>query len=166
MLRGDRLDQSRGLAIEAIQRLIEQPDRRALADQPGKRGALALAGRKETDGHVEQPCKTEARGSIGGRTIDPPPESQRVAQRQMRIECRPFVDQADCALLLDGSRVGTHQPGENADQAGFADTVGSGDLQCFTRLQRQRESAEQHTVAAPAGKIVGGDTAWLHGATR
>ena len=41
-------------AVEAVQRFVEQPDRRRLPDQAGERRALLLAGREITHGHIEQ----------------------------------------------------------------------------------------------------------------
>jgi hypothetical protein len=163
---GDLLGQPCGVAVEPVQRFVEQPDRRALADQPGERRALLLSGREKAHRHVEQVAEAELRRGIVGRAVDPPPERQRLPERQVRVERGTLVDQSDRALAHHSAGEGTQQPGEDAKQARLADAVGAGDLHGIARLQRQRHVAEQHAVAAAAGKVVGGEAAGLHGPVR
>ena len=80
----------------------------------------------------------------------------------MRVERRTFVRERAQAVVLHLSGVRPQQPGQNAHEAGFADTVGPGKLQSPAALEFKPHALKQQPVAASAGKITGGKTARLH----
>ena len=81
MFGGDLFGQLCGIGIEAVQRLVQQPHRRGLADQAGKRGSLFLAAGQIAYRHVQQVCQPKPLGSDPRWPIDPFPEAQRARQR-------------------------------------------------------------------------------------
>jgi len=164
MARDQRLDRRARGGIQPVERLIKQPDRSAARHGAGEDRALALTGREVAHRHIEQIAQAQ-RGDrpVGGlAAIEPRPEIQRLAQRKPAIERQPLIGQRHFALMRDAARERSQQPRQDADQARFADPVGPGQMQRRARIERERHPPEQHPVAAPAGKVGGGEAARLH----
>ena len=84
-------------------------------------------------------------------------------ERAVFVERRAFVEQRDRAAARHASCEGASEPGENAQQARFADPVRPGQLQRVARLQLEPEAREEQPVALAAGEIGGGEMGPLHG---
>src|SRR5690606_39952669 len=106
-------------------------------------------------------------GSCGVRskvdTVEPLPELERLAERQVAVERQALVEQCHLAGPPDRPCPRPQQPRENAQQARLAGTVGPCDLQRLALLQRERQPAEQQTLAAAAGEVRRGKARGFHG---
>ena len=90
--RGQFLDHGDTAGVEPVERLVEQPDGRLLPDQPRQGRTFALAGGQETDRNLFQSAQAQAGQGIVRRAIQPLPEGQCLAQRQVRIERGTLAD--------------------------------------------------------------------------
>ena len=74
-------------------------------------------------------CNTGSVGSV----VSPKPE--RIGDTAVSVEREAFVGQANAGIGLDPACAGRQQPGEHAQQARFADTVGTGNVHRLARAQ-------------------------------
>ena len=94
------------------------------------------------------------------------PRLHELTERLVRIERGPFIRERQRALVLDMAMIGAQQARQNAHEAGLADPVGTGKVERLSAGQFEAHALEQEPVAAPAGKIIGSETARLHRRTR
>jgi hypothetical protein len=62
------------------------------------------------------------------QAVDPCPEIQRAAERQVLLQSRALVDQADCPAAFDRPGERPQQAGDYSQQTRLAGAVGPGDL--------------------------------------
>ena len=154
MLGDGGIEAGEAIGVEAVGRLVEQPQRRARGDDPGEAGAARLAGRQETDRHVGERGQAHRVERLGWRrSVEPGPEAERPAQRQLAVERERVVGERQRRSDRRPARR-AEQAGGEADQARLAAAVGTGDEQRLPRGKRQVEAFEQQPPAADAGDPV------------
>ena len=155
------------LAVEPVERFVQQPDGTPPVEQAGQRGAFLLACGKIAYRHIHQRSKLEQFERAPGfsAAIDPLPESQRLAEWKVRIESESFVHQTHGALAIHFAGIGSQESGKDAHEAGFAYAIRAGDMARIARTAFERESTKQQPLPAAAGNILG-DEASLHGQGR
>ena len=90
-----------------------------------------------------------------GLAIQPRPEAQRPFQRQMFVQRQPIVAQRLRLRHLAAASRRLQQAGQQAQQAGFADSIGAGEQPRLSRLQRKTEAAEQDPPATHTAQRLG-----------
>ena len=81
------------VGVEAVERLVEQPQRRARGDHPRQRRALALAGRQHPHRHVARDGSRPIASIAWPRRRRPRPEAPAPGQRQLAVERQAVVGQ-------------------------------------------------------------------------
>ena len=104
------LHQCGTIRVKAIERLVQQPQRRALPDQAGKGGAFFLPRREITDRHVEQAAQPETGKLIVVRTVDAFPEGERRAQRVVRATAASTAAREASAAWPSSRTIATSTP--------------------------------------------------------
>ena len=138
------------VAVEAVGRLVEQPQGRAAGDDPSQSGALALAGGEHAHRHsreMVEPHEREAPRRI------PHPKGERGAERLPFVERRMLVCQRRLGAL-DRPRGRPQQAGGETDQARLADAVGTAHQRRLARAQSEAQPLEQQPAAAQAGDLL------------
>ena len=145
-----RREPVRALGIEAVERLVEQPQRRARRGDARKRRPLGLARRQQAHGHVGKAGEAEQAHRriepIVG-PAEPRPEHKRTPQGQLAVEGERFVGKRE-GRAVDPALLRPENPGREADQARLAAAIGPGDLKRLARPKVQIEALEQQTAAA------------------
>ena len=154
--------------IERRRRLVEQPDRPRHRDQPGDRQPPPLSGRQISGRQVGERRQGRPRPAPARRRCRAAeklgPELQVFADRQRRLQ-RVLVAEV-VRLLADRARPGrrrrapaargdAHQPGDHAQQGGFAGAVAAGDHQRLARRQAEIKPGEHLAPATVAGQVFG-----------
>ncbi len=141
-------------AIEAIGWFVEQPDRGPTGHCARKCGAAALAGRKHAHRHLRQMAEADrAESAERIPAIKRSPEAQRLAEWQRAVERGMLISKRNAALPLDRARCRVEQPGQNAQQRGFANPIGAGNQQRRAGAKRETDPFEQHAPTPNAAEI-------------
>ena len=167
MLIYQRFENRLRMMVQPVQRFVQQPDRAIGVDQAGKGRALFLPCREISNRNVQQRRELEqvTRASHIGIAIQSLPKGQGLAQRQIGVECQPFIDQAPSAVMLYIPCIGTEQAGKNTDQAGFADAVRPRNVHSIASDAVYRQLAKKQSFAPTAGNVLCGEAS-LHGRER
>ena len=145
-MRGNRaIERSQPMPVESVERLVEQPQRRAARHHPRQPRALGLSGRQQPHRHIGQRLKLERREGL--TQPRPAPESKRPPQRQFGIKRQPLIGKSRLGAL-DPPRGRLEQPRNRADQTRLAAAIGAGDVQRIARAKRKVEPLEQGPPAA------------------
>ena len=134
----------RAVAVEAVQRLVEQPQRRVAGHDAGKPGPLCLAGRQQAHRDLGQLIEMKCGHRLGQPR--PLPEGERAAERELAVERQSFVSQRGLRPF-DPAGVGPQQPGDQPDQARLAASIGAGDVDRLPRAKVEFEPFEQQPPA-------------------
>src|SRR5258708_12896367 len=112
------------IAVERIERFIEQPKRRFGSSNPRQHRALLLARRKEPNGHIDKVRKSERIQRFAGRPL---PEFNCPPQRQLAVKREAVVCKCE-RRSFDASALRSEQAGGKPDEARLPAAVGSSDL--------------------------------------
>ena len=121
------------IAIERVERFVEQPKWLARPRDAGEHGPLALPRRQVAHGHLREIGQAERLDRGGGRCA---PHSQRSFEREFMIEREIVIGERE-RRGVDATALGFEQPGGEADQARLAAAVRPPDPQRLASLERQ-----------------------------
>ena len=162
------LHQPRAVFVQRGEGFVQKPQRSRPEQQPGKRGAPALAGGKGPRGRLRHRLEAESvNGGLGSRAAAEPrrhfevlPHAEReldsvlVAHVAKRREVRLALSAQRASAPSNLPRLRFAERAQHAQQGGLPAAVGSVDLQHLSRRHRQVEIPKQHPAAAKAGKAV------------
>ena len=167
MAREQRAEQGDRGIVEAERRFVEQPERRGREREPGEGEAPTLAGREHARRQQRQPAEPErlqrradiapARPSLGqAEQILGHAEAglHRVLMAEIGQACGVLREIGKGILAAPEQRAGggADQPGQKAQQCGLARAVRADQQERTTRLQAEREIAEDEPFAAEGGE--------------
>src|SRR5438270_1825657 len=129
--------------IESVERFVQQPQRRSRCGDPRQSRALELARRQQPDRHVRKMREAE-RAEVDGAA----PEAERAPERQLAVERDMLVGEREVGPF-DPSAFRPKQSRGEADQARLAASVRPRDLKRLAGAEREIETVEQQSPAAP-----------------
>jgi hypothetical protein len=156
MRRTGPLEPCHRVDVEAVDRFVQQPDRRTARNHARKRRALALPGRQHAHRHrrkMRDPHRIE-RVRQAGAAVQSRPEAQRAFQGQLSVKGDILIRQGDGASPRDAAGRRLQQSCGEPDQARLAGAVRAGDECRLAGLQREADALEQQPATPNAGHIL------------